>query len=199
MGVTTHSISFENGYPILYVGNTEYDSALFDPDEKGQWKTVYFSGLDQTTGHLYDEGVQLDFMGTAQNDHICFIGLNLAYHYYLTHDVVVGKIMDQVLFQYLNEIPTRELVPISVKYGKNRIEITTNQNHVNTTLAYHDIFESKQKIQQTHHLLYVNSGTTVITMKYPYLLQGSLLSLVALIGSILLIAICQRKVKRGKS
>ena len=49
LGVTCHSIFFENGYPVLYTEGGEVYTELFDR-ENTDWKTVYFNGLDQSYG-----------------------------------------------------------------------------------------------------------------------------------------------------
>ena len=74
------------------------------------------------------------------------------------------------------ELPDRKIVPLKVEYGNNEITITSNNDNVNTTLAYHDIFSSSSDITHRNNLMYVNKGTTVIKMRYPYLWQGALVS-----------------------
>lgn len=61
LGVTCSSIKFENGYPILYMGEEELDC-------------------------FYDNNLKEAFLGTVKNDNIVFVGLNLGYHYVLTDD-----------------------------------------------------------------------------------------------------------------
>lgn len=175
LGVQCHSILFENGYPLLYKNNIEYDCKLFDR-EFSDWQTVYFNGLDEMDGYLYDSGRKLDFIGTTENDKIHFIGLNLPYHYMLTQDEQVGEMLDSIVEDCLNEVPDREQVPIEVEYGTDEIVIRSKEDEVNTTLAYHDIFECSENVEVKQNLLQVQKGTTKITMKYPYLAEGLLLS-----------------------
>ena len=73
LGITCHSIFFENGYPVLYTEGGEVDTELFDR-ENTDWKTVYFNGLDQSYGYLYDAGMKVDFAGTAGDENIVFVG-----------------------------------------------------------------------------------------------------------------------------
>ena len=58
----------------------------------------------------------------------------------------------------------------------NFFTISSNIEYVNSTLAYHDIFSSSSDITHRNNLMYVNKGTTVIKMRYPYLWQGALVS-----------------------
>jgi uncharacterized membrane protein len=96
-----------------------------------------------------------------------------------------GAIMDTLLGAVIEAVPTRELVPLEITYGADEIVITSGKDGVNTTLAYHDIFESEQEISTVKQLLFVNKGTTTIHMSYPYLWIGLIISLVALLCSIL--------------
>lgn len=192
LGVTCHSIMFENGYPILYTESGETDCYLFDK-EYSNWKTVYFNGLDNSQGYLYDNNLKVDFLGTKNNENIVFIGLNLTFHYSLTHDEEAGKILNQYIGQYLNEIPDRETVPMEVEYGKDSIKIVSDRDNVNTALAYHDIFFASKEIESKNSLTYVDKGTTIITMKYPYLAEGMVLSGLGIIFTILFIVRIRKK------
>lgn len=175
LGVQCHSILFENGYPILYKNQTEYDCNLFERDY-ADWQTVYLNGLDEADGYLYDSGRRLDFMGTVKNENIHVIGLNLPYHYMLTQDKQAGELLDGVLKGCLNEIPARETVPLEIEYGADELVIYSEKENVNTTLAYHDIFVCSKEVEVKQNLLQVQKGTTRITMQYPYLAEGLLLS-----------------------
>ena len=192
LGVTCQDIYFENGYPVLYTRQGELDTELFDR-ETAQWKTVYFNGLDQTDGYLYDSGVRVDFSGTVYNHNVVFIGLNLTYHYFLTRDDNVGKYLGQIMGDRLKELPERTLIPLKITYGKGEIRIESPKDSVNTSLAYHDIFESRQGISREHALTVVRHGVTVIRMRYPYLAQGTILSLVGLLGYLLFIRRLRRR------
>ena len=183
LGVTCHEILFENGYPILYCQEQELDCNLFDKDY-ADWQTVYFNNLEESYGYLYDSGRKAEFVGTVKNDNICFIGLNLPYHAFLTHDEAALDLIRQLAGKELQELPEREIIPLDIAYGSDTIAITSPEEQVNTSLAYHDIFVSKQKLQKKNQLTYVSKGTTEITMKYPYLVEGLLLTIVGVILSI---------------
>ena len=186
LGVDCQDIYFENGYPVLYTQEGELDTALFDR-ETSQWKTVYFNGLDQTDGYLYDSGMRVDFSGTVYNGNVIFIGLNLSYHYFLTQDENVGAYLGRLMGSSLKELPDRTVVPLKITYGKRSIRIESPKDFVNTSLAYHDIFQSRQEISKEHALTVVRHGVTVIRMKYPYLKQGILISLTGFAGYLLFI------------
>ncbi len=183
LGVTCHEILFENGYPILYYQEQELDCTLFDK-EYADWQTVYFNDLEEARGYLYDSGRKAEFVGTVKNENICFLGLNLPYHAFLTHDEAALELIKELAGGVLQEVPAREIVPLEISYGSDTITITSPEEQVNTSLAYHDIFVSKQKLQEKNQLLYVSKGITEITMKYPYLVEGLLLTILGVILSI---------------
>lgn len=198
LGVDCQDIYFQNGYPILYTRSEEMDTSLFDAEYRN-WKTVYFNGLDKVTGYLYDSGVKVDFAGNVENDNIVYIGLNLSYHYFLTKDEAVGKFLGDMMNDAMAELPDRKIVSLTVDQGTNQIVIVSPEDHVNTTLAYHDIFESEQKIQMKHHLTEVDHGVTVIHFRYPNLKQGLLLTIAGLIGTLLFAWWMYRKYAKDKA
>lgn len=196
LGVTCHDILFENGYPMLHTEKGEVDCGLFDR-EYSDWKCVYFNGLEETKGYLYDAGRKIDFLGTVQNENICFIGLNLTFHYALTQDENAGALIHSVTGEFLRELPDRRLVPLEITYGKNRLVISSQEDEVNTSLAYHDIFQSRQVLKHKNQLTYVDRGETVITMKYPYLAEGLCMSVVGVALTVVFLFWLRRKESLG--
>lgn len=180
LGVTCSTITFHNGYPDM---DTRIGTIYPDMFPQGHttWNTVYLDGLDTVWGTFYDNGFSLDFYGTVKNDNIIMTGLNLTYFYSLTDDESVGKLLSNMSGISSDELPDRKIVPLKVEYGKNEITITSNNDNVNTTLAYHDIFSSSSDITCRNNLMYVNKGKTVIKMSYPYLWQGTAVSAVGVV------------------
>jgi uncharacterized membrane protein len=74
------------------------------------------------------------------------------------------------------ELPERELVPISVDYAPRAITVTSPEDNVNTTLAYHDLFDGVSGVRDDFHLTVVGKGTTTLPLSYPYLWQGVAMS-----------------------
>lgn len=182
LGVSCNKISFSNGYPeldtIIGVLNTD----LF-PQGHTQWETVYLEGLDNCLGKIYDNEMELPFLGTVKNDNIVIIGLNLVRHYELTHDVTVESLLEHVMEVAADEVPKREIVPLKLIQSLQGMQITSPKFFVNTSLAMHqDLFKSEQNLYENNHFMYVEEGTTTITYQYPYLSVGCLVSL----GSLLL-------------
>lgn len=180
LGVRCYPIVFSNGYPELETKDGILNPDLF-PDGFTKWKTVYMQGLDDVWGRIMEDDLLLDFYGTAHNENLVFIGLNLTYHYGLTQDKSIGNLLGKVMDIEEAALPERKIVPYDVTYGKNSITITTDANQVNTGLAFHDIFQSKANITGKNHLLYVDAGTTEITMDYPMFWPGLLVTLLGIL------------------
>lgn len=179
MGVNCQTVTFQNGYPILYYKNREVITNLF-AEENEKRNVTYFLNLPETDAYFYDNNQELAFVGKVYNGKISFIGLNLPYHVFESMDENAKYIMDCELGTYLNELPDRKIVPISVETDAKGIRITSPENGVGTTLAYHDIFSSRQHIYSQNNLLYVDEGETQITFSYPYFAQGLAVSLCGL-------------------
>lgn len=198
LGVGCYDINFENGYPELNTVDGLINCDLF-PDGYTEWKTVYVSGLDEVWGTIDELGKPLEFYGTVHNDNIIFIGLNLTFHYSLTKDRAVGELLSRTIDIDNDELPEREIVPLDIKYNNRSIEIDSDYDDVNTTLAYHDIFTSDQDIEMKNHLTYVNKGHTVIDLHYPYFWQGLGLTMLGLVLSVIfIVSIRRRQVKEAK-
>lgn len=184
LGVVCNPIRFSNGYPELDTIDGVINPDLF-PQGYTEWKTVYIEGLDECWGSVYDNNVRLEFYGTVKNQNIVMIGLNLTYHYSLTRDAAVGQLLDHAMDLSANTLPYREIVPMTVEYGKNQITVRTSGDNVNTALAYQDTFYSARNLYNKNHLTVVDSGTTTITIRYPYRIRGILLSAAGLLLGII--------------
>lgn len=180
LGVNCSRILFENGYPFLFVDGEKYDLDFFEEGYE-EWDTVFLNQLDQIDGYFLDNNLEESFLGTVYNDNITIIGINLIYHYQLTGDPYAWKIISNVFQLDPAELPIRQIVPISVSHVRDKITIDSAYDEVNTTIAYHDMFEASQPIESHSHLVQVNKGKTEITLHYPYFKQGMALSLVGLL------------------
>ena len=123
----------------------------------------------------------LDFYGPVKNENIVFVGLNLTYFLSLTQDPAVERLLSHAMDLSPAELPERELVPLEIRYGKNSITIVSPRDHVNTSLAYHDIFESDRPISSQNHLMVVDGGVTNITLRYPSLTEGTAVSVAGIV------------------
>ncbi len=178
LGVICNTISFSQGYPNLKTIDGILETDLF-PDGHREWSTVYVNGLDKVWGTIENGKWNLPFYGTVKNNNIIVIGLNLTYYYALTQDKGVGALLSHAMNLNSSELPKREIVPYTIQYFPENIIITTNKKDVNTALAYHNSFSANREIYSKNHLTYVKEGKTIISLTYPYLKQGILVSITA--------------------
>lgn len=178
LGVVCNDISFSNGYPLLdtKIGLLDCD---FFPAGNEEWKTVYVNGLDDVWGTVQENEMSLDFYGTVKNDNIIVVGLNLTYYYSITQDEYIGELLNDVTGFNVGSLPDRRIVPLQIEYDYDSITITSPENNVNTTLAYHDMYTGKMNVSTENNLLYVNAGKTKIGFTYPHLAWGLVVTILA--------------------
>lgn len=175
MGVKAQDVSFEESFPTLTYGGKEYTSYTFgNPlgEKQSKWNTVYLTGLKNELGYSIFENKKIAFFGTGNYENVYFIGFNLPYHVLTRFDKGLAAMVDDMLGLQEGALPARTLEPLQVRYSEDSIIIRSNSDGVNTTLAYHDIFRSKQKIYEDNNLLVVDRGTTKIDFVYPYFKAG---------------------------
>lgn len=191
LGITCNNITFTNGYPLLDTKNGILDCDFF-PQGYGQWNTVYVNGLDEIWGTVLENDMELDFYGTVENENIVVLGINLTYFYTLTQDAGVEKLLTDIANDVVRKMPEREIVPLEISYQKDVISIKSNRDHVNTSLAYHDMFSSLQPIEEDNNLLYVDEGTTHIEMTFFEYQFGLIISLYGMMLAIVFLYIMYR-------
>lgn len=194
LGVRCNFIEFKNGYPVLDTVNGLLYTDLF-PDGYFDWKTVYVDGLDEVWGVAADNDLELAFLGTVKNDNIVVVGINLPLFYSLTRDVSVEGLLNMAMRMSPAEVPQREIVPIQVDWKDTMITVTSPRDDVNTSLAYHDIFDSDAEIKADNNLTLVGRGVTHISLKYPYLWQGICVSTAAIALTVLQLLYARKRFK----
>lgn len=191
LDVNCQPLTFTNGYPVLDTIDGQLDCELF-PQEYTTWRAMYLNGLDECWGKIEELGEEMEFYGTVKNENIVMVGLNLSYYYSLTLDESVGKLLEHAMTISESDLPERTLVPLNVKYEKDRIIIQSDYDDVNTTIVYQDIFDENSGIYHKNHLTYVNQGKTIIQLSYPYLWQGIGISMAGLVLMVVyLVYVCE--------
>ena len=193
LGVYANDIVFSNGFPD-FESEIGIISPDFFPNGYSSWQTVYLEGLDKSRGKLYDNGFELDFYGSKDNDELIFIGLNLPHFYGLTHDASVGRLLRTALNLRGEELPERKTVPLKLGFSGDTVTVESPESGVNTALAYHDSFVSESTLGNENNLTIVEEGKSVIKIGYPYFPQAALLSL-----SSALILILYTRYKRNET
>lgn len=186
LGFTMNNIEFTGGYPDIKTEDENIIPNLF-PADYTDWPTVFVDGLDNVYAWVYDNDVELPFIGTVYNDNISVFGLDLAKYYGLTGDKNVGKLLSRIFEMDNTELPERTLVPLTYERTKSSIKFVSPENNVDTGLSFHDIFHSEQKLYRKNNLLYIDKGTTIIKMKYPYFWSGLFVTILGVVLSILFV------------
>ena len=211
LGVECQPIEFHNGYPEFQTEKLGKISLDLFPKEYASWETVYVNGLDKVLGTAEDLDKKLAFYGTVKNDNITVVAFNLTFFYSLTHDPTLEQLLSEIVDTSTDTLPSHVIVPMSVTYAPDQITVQTpdreslaasglHTEQVNTTLSYHDIFSSDQKITRRGNLLYVEPGTTVIRLQYPYFKEGSVMSITGLVAiAFFLLAISKKYRKMNKA
>ncbi len=200
LGVTAHDVIFSNGYPELETATWGIINTDLFPQGYTTWRTVYVTGLDKTYARTREDGISLDFYGSVKNDNIMVLAINLTYHYALTKDRSVTPILTELFKMEIGQMPLRQTVPLKVEYGKDRIEIDSDYDNVDTTIAMHDMFDG-EGIRSVNRLVHVDKGHTVIYMTQLYGLSGILwciAGILTILGLIAAVTIAERNRKRRK-
>lgn len=194
LDVECQPVEFDNGFPEMKTKEFgDLQIALF-PNDLKQWRTVYVNGLTEVLGYSEVLGEELPFWGTGSNENIVFIAYNLTYYYSLTRDSIVGTLLEGIVETGETEIPERRIVPVDVTYGENSLTIVSPEDGVNTSVADHDIFEGDY--ESFNRLVYVDSGTTEITFKYPYLVQGLIMTFAGVLVTGVMVIYLKKKGKQ---
>ncbi|MDD3349722.1 MAG: 6-pyruvoyl-tetrahydropterin synthase-related protein [Eubacteriales bacterium] len=192
LDVTAQSISFSQRYPELVYQDQLYNAIPFKK-EYSTWNTVYLENVDQVMGYSWFKNKKLPFLGYSNNENLIFMGYNFLFHAMETGDESITELISNLLEIQPNQLPKREIVPLTIEYGKDRIFIESPGGRVNTTIAFHDNFRSEQKIDSKNNLLIVEEPYTEIEIVYPFLFQGIVLSGFGLLGIAFVVFIIYRK------
>ena len=116
-------------------------------------------------------------MGTNGNDNITFIGFNTVYYYTVTRDRDLLPFLNEVFDETENELPKRDIVPLSVEYQYDQVVVETNYDDVNTNIANLDCFDSLRDEHSENNMIVVDHGKTVIKVKNHTKVAGALLTI----------------------
>lgn len=180
LGCETATVMLEDYYPELQYQGENYQTGKF-PAENSQWNTVYLVNPEDPDGTAEYNNQELVFSATTENENIHLLGFNLVYYGLSTGDAETGVFLDEYFGIEAGSVPQRNVVPVEISYSADGIVIQTQQDNVNTGLAYLDSFSTKQEVKEENHLLIVNKGVTEIHFTYPYFLEGILLSVAGML------------------
>ncbi|PJI09515.1 MULTISPECIES: 6-pyruvoyl-tetrahydropterin synthase-related protein [Clostridium] len=190
LGVNAEPITFNNKMPNLFFKGQKYKPSVEFNEKYKKWSTVYLGKVPEVIGFSWINDRKIPFLGkgNGNNKNVYFIGFNLMFNGMENEDTKSIDIMNSVMGTELLNPPQRNIVPLDVKYYKNLIKIKSPKNNVNTTLAFLDAYKGDKGIYKDQNLLnVVKKGETNISITYPYLIQGAVLSILGLIGLVILI------------
>lgn len=176
-----NQITFEDNFPNLFYENGAIIAGNI-PTEDGAWKTGYVNNMDHVLGYVEVGNQKIPFLGYNDGeDNIVYLGLNLVYFAMNSGNTDIWDMLNDSFLLNYNQLPNRELVPITITMEKNEIIIESEQENVNTTLAYQDNFETGQKIYEENHLLVAGDQYVKIKLVYPHFTAGLLVSFFGII------------------
>lgn len=193
LGVRQSDISFKDNFPdLVYDGDVIISGNV--PTEDGIWKTGYADHIDNVIGYIEADGNEIPFFGyNDSEENIYFLGLNLAYFAENADNDELWEILNNCFLLNYNQVPERELIPLKITFGNNKIIIDSEQEHVNTTLAFQDNFVSKQSIYSENNLLIVDEKHTEIDIVYPHFALGLATSVIGVLLGVGMIVIKNHK------
>lgn len=188
-GVTAQNVLFSESFPTLWYEGSKFETGPFVKELK-QWSGVYLSGLKDVKGFANMNNQKLPFLGTAGNENITLIGFNLVYHSEIASDQIAEGLVGKIFDESSEKIPKRQIVPVDILYENSRIVLGTENSKVNAAISYLDIFTPDRPIAEQNNCVILDKGVTTIYLKYPYLLEGCIVSTIgfaAMIGFIIFI------------
>ncbi len=84
-----------------------------------------------------------------------------------------SSLADVLLQEEDGVLPVRKLVPIDISFNGRHILVKSEQDGVNTTWAYQDIFTSEQEVKNKNHYLIVDAGETALWFSYGKVWYGA--------------------------
>ena len=192
LGVFAQQIHFDERYPVLSYQNREIRSDDFAEEDR-DFSTAYITGTDTDIGTFQMGEQKLTFLGMKDDlPNVYFLGLNLMYEAVNRKDAALTDILNDVLGISNEQLPDRELVPITILYTEDGLSIDVDadfdqETGVNTSIAAQDIFTSDQEISEQMNLLVVHEKHTEISFVYPMFIPGIIITISGFICFILCI------------
>lgn len=189
LDVTQNLITFKGNFPNLnYNGRSIIAGSI--PVEEKEWRTGYVDSADHVLGYIEDGGQQIPFLSyNSSDENIYYLGLNLAFFAINTNNMDIWGVLNDCFGLNYNQIPNRELVPITIERSGNTMVIESEQEDVNTTLAIQDNFETEQEIRDENNMLVIGDKRVEIKIVYPHLLLGSMVSIFGVMAGVVMMVV----------
>lgn len=196
LDVTQNMITFKGNFPNLnYEGRSIIAGSI--PAEEEEWRTGYVDSAEHVLGYIEDGGQKIPFLSYNSSDkNIYYLGLNLAFFAINTDNMDIWGILNDCFGINYNQVPNRELVPITIERNGNTMIIESEQENVNTTLAFQDNFETKQDIRDENNMLVIGDKRVEIEIVYPHLLLGSVVSVFGVLAGVVMTVVLRQSSSR---
>ena len=183
LDVYAQFVTFTDKFPIIETNNGSQFKLNMETSNYENWYCVYLTGVEKNERiSTYNNGTNLAYYGTTQNEHIHFIGFNLLYYCVSDKNDDLINYFNEIFQLTKNEKPNRTLVPINVNYDYNKIVINTLHNDVNINLSNLEGFMPNRFIKEEHHLIKVPKGETIILVEYPRIKEGFITTIIGFIS-----------------
>lgn len=195
LGVVAQPIVFTSQFPVL----EKQDGSKFKlpsiTDQYEEWRTVYFTNIkDVRRFATYKKGERLKrlaYLGDSPNDNITYIGFNLVYYCYVTHNEELYDFLDEVFEEGRDAVPDKRFVKLDTQFSSSMVKITSPEDEVLTSISNIDSFYSNKNLGK-ETFIRVNEGETYIKVVYAHL---SLAIFVSFLGVLMYIIVHKMTIK----
>lgn len=201
MDVYAQSVTFTEKFPVLSTNN----GSQFKLDSKTVgyevWNTVYLSGADECVKKAYyDNATDLTYVARHGNENIVFLGLNTLYYYFEDNIPELLNFLNETFEEVPEQVCESIIVPIQVEYNERDVVIYSERDDVITGISDLECFVCPDDMEKTsrHNLLVVDSGVTTFDVRYTNFIEGTVISLIGLLGGLAFWIVMYRKTRRAE-
>lgn len=187
LNVYAQPIEFTKNFPIItVVGKPEFLLSMTTKDYS-TWRTTYLSNVANVTGASYYGDKILAYLGTDETKNITFIGYNLIYYCINGDNEQLNYWLDITFNEKANDLPNITYYPIKTTYDNDTIIIETNEDNINTNIAWFECFKNQKGTTKDGNFLVIDKGNHVLSITWPFYKISIFLSI---IGFILCTSFC---------
>jgi len=180
LGVVAQPIVFNDNFPILEMKNGSQFKLPPQANFYDEWRTVYFTNIGNVEKYAEykrkGKVKQLAYLGSSSDGNIVYIGFNLVYYCYVTHNAKLYRFLDEIIEEGHTDTAPHERVRIATQLDNNRLTIESEADNVMVGLANLRSFRTDKDLGK-ETFINVDKGETKITVEHAYLTEGLTLSI----------------------
>lgn len=184
LGVVAQPIVFNDNFPILEMKNGSQFKLPSHANFYEEWRTVYFTNIGNVEKYAEykrkDKIKHLAYLGSSTDGNIVYIGFNLVYYCYVTHNAQLYRFLDEIIEEGHSDAALHEKANITTQLDNNRLIINSDADKVMVGLANLKSFKTDKELG-SETFINVNKGETKIEVEHAYLTEGLTLSIIGLI------------------